>query len=130
MTTKPKRKAPAAETGINPKMAALAAKLDSEYARVRKMHAADDGSLDADDARRKIYVKISNLGEKLAEVAATNLEEMRLKARYTDAFDLGHIEDPLAKSIIHDLLAIGGEVSASKELEESYMGTTVHGSRA
>jgi hypothetical protein len=46
-------------------MAALAAKLASEYARVREMHAADDGSRDAD-----------KLG-----AAATNLEELRLKAR-------------------------------------------------
>lgn len=119
MTTKPKtRKAPAAP-GINPKMTALARKLASEYARVREMHAADDGSHDADNARSKIYHKISNLGDKLAEVAATNLEELRLKARYTDSLDWGHIDDPLAKSIIRDLLAVGGEVSASKELEEN-----------
>jgi hypothetical protein len=35
MTTKPKtRKAPAADTGINPKLLAIAAKLDAQYARV------------------------------------------------------------------------------------------------
>jgi hypothetical protein len=113
------REAPAELTGINPKITALAAKLASEYARVREMHAADDDSDDASNAREKIYVNISNLGDKLAEMAATNLEEMRLKARYTDSLDWGHIGDPLAKSIIRDLLAIGGEVQASKELEES-----------
>jgi hypothetical protein len=122
MTTKPKAcKAPAVLTGINPKMTALAAKLASEYARVREMHAADDGSDDAGNAREKIYVNISNLEDKLAEIAATNLEEMRLKARYTDPLDWGHIGDPLAKSIIRDLLAIGGEVPAAKELEESQL---------
>jgi hypothetical protein len=107
-----------AGTGINPKLIALVAKLDSEYARVRKMHAADDGSHEADRARETIYIKISNLGDKLAGVAATNLEEMKLKARYVNDLDWGHIQDPMAKSIVRDLLALDPKAKVhTSELE-------------
>jgi hypothetical protein len=49
MTTKPKtRKAPAAETGINPKLAALAAKLDEVHTHARRVEARQTGDYDVD----------------------------------------------------------------------------------
>ena len=93
---------------------AIAAKLDAEYDRVRKMHESDDGSLAADRARQKVYDKISNLGDKLTEIPATNLEEMKLKARYVVGMENGDIKDPVAESIVRDLL--GSEPTASEEL--------------
>jgi hypothetical protein len=95
MTTKPKpRKAPPAETGINPKLAAIAAKLDEAYARVTTMHRDDDDTLAADSARETCCGEIGILGRKLARVRATNIEEMKLKSRYTDPLDWHHIETP------------------------------------
>ena len=65
MTTKPKtRKAPAA--GINPKLIALAAKIDKANVR------ADE---------RGTYRVVFKLENSLAAIAATNLEEMKLKLR-------------------------------------------------
>jgi hypothetical protein len=50
MTTKPKsRKAPPAETCINPKLADIAAKLDEAHAHARKVEAAQK---DTDDSGR------------------------------------------------------------------------------
>ena len=68
------RKAPAAETGINPKLAALAAELDEAHAHARAVEAAADNRVSS-----AAYSKIWKLGKKLARMAATNLEELKLK---------------------------------------------------
>jgi hypothetical protein len=81
MTTKPKtRKAPA-ETGINPKLIALAAKIDKA-----NVLAEEHGTYDA----------VFKLEDRLAAIAATNLEEMKLKARYAEVDCLG-MEEQIGK---------------------------------
>ena len=70
MTTKPKtRNAPAAAIGINPKLSALAAKIDDAKARFSDLSA----SADRDSAF-------------LNRIAAVNLDELRLKARHRWGF--------------------------------------------
>ena len=77
MTTKPKtRKAPA--TGINPKMAALAAKIDDAKARFFELSASTDRNYD--------FIKILEAEVKLDKMAAVNLDELRLKARHRWGF--------------------------------------------
>jgi hypothetical protein len=67
MTTKSKtRKTPVAATCINPKLIALAAKIDKANVR------ADE---------RGTYRAVFKLENSLAAIAATNLEEMKLKLR-------------------------------------------------
>ncbi len=95
MTTKPKRKAPPAGTGINPKLTALSAKIDkaSEIAK-----------------ERGTYNDVFNLEDILAAIPATNLEEMKLKARYVDLDCI--VDEQIGKlptSIIRDLWALNRE---------------------
>ncbi len=104
----------AARTDINPKMSAINAKLDEAYTRARVLQATDDGSLKADLARQKVYDKIWNLSVRLAEIPAANLEEAKLKARYVVCDQSNFIQDPVALSIVRDLL--GGKPTASEEL--------------
>jgi methionine-rich copper-binding protein CopC len=107
MTTKPKpHKAPAAETGINPKLAALAAKLDEAHAHARLVESRQKDADDIDAAENDCaieYEKLSKLEHKLAKLAATNLEEMKLKARYAK---LEPTDPIVAFSIVRDLRAL------------------------
>jgi hypothetical protein len=55
------------------------------------------------------YNAVFKLEDSLAAIAATNLEELKLKARYVDhdcIVDLDEQSGKLAASIIHDLLAL------------------------
>jgi hypothetical protein len=118
MTTKPKTgKASAAETGINPKLIALAAKLNEANTCALSLEAREDepGSA-ANLAVQKAYRNIRKSEDKLARAAATNLEEMKLKARYADLFLVG---DTMAKSIVRDLRALSRKPKATtrKEVE-------------
>jgi hypothetical protein len=107
MTTKPKRKAPA--TGINPKMAALAVKIDEAKAYSDSLY-ANDLEDPADDVARAADNKTLKLEKRLAKIAATNLEELKLKARYvyTDS-DGAESDTGIVKSIVCDVLALGGK---------------------
>jgi hypothetical protein len=113
MTTKPRtRKTPVAATCINPKLIALAAKIDEIETILDSGGYGDDGE---DDAAAE---KLVELEGKLAKVVATTLEEMKLKARYVDlncvrADNIG----PLPASIIRDLLALGAKPKASAPKE-------------
>jgi hypothetical protein len=102
MTTKPKtRKTSAGVTGINPKLIALAAKIDKANALAEK-----HGTHDA----------VFKLEDSLAAIAGTNLEEMKLKARYVDADCIMGLDEQLGKlpaSIIRDLLALNRKQKAS-----------------
>jgi hypothetical protein len=97
MTTKPKtRKAPA-PAGINPKLIALAAKINKANAL-----AEEHGTYDA----------VFKLEDGLAAIAAVNLEELKLKARYVDADCIVGLDKqigPLLASIIRDLRALARE---------------------
>jgi hypothetical protein len=67
-----KRKPPAAETGIKPELAELAAKIDEVSAHARRLEATEPAdNLAADNARRIAYEDISKLKRKVARVAAT-----------------------------------------------------------
>jgi hypothetical protein len=98
---KPKtRKAPA-PAGINPKMIALAAKINKA-----NVLAEEHGTCDA----------VFKLEDSLAAIAATNLEEMKLKVRYVDADCIVGLDKqigPLPASIILDLLALARKPKAS-----------------
>jgi hypothetical protein len=131
MTMKPKTaKAPAA--GINPKLIALAAKIDkaeAEFNRAldvlgvadekffcnREDAAAQAAKLEAESAEDSTCNASKKLGVKFSKIAATNLDELCLKARYADVWD------EIGESIISDLLALGGKpkASASKEAKGS-----------
>ena len=79
MTTKPKtRKAPAAAIGINPKLSALAAKIDDAKARFSDLSASAD--------RDRAFMEILVAEAKLDRIAAVNLDELRLKARHRWGF--------------------------------------------
>jgi hypothetical protein len=116
MTPKPMtRKAPAA--GINPKLTALARKLDeaeAEFNRAldalgvadeaffcnRKDVGAQAAKLEAESAEGAACNARKKLGLKFSKIAARNLDELCLKARYADVWD------EIGGSIISDLLAI------------------------
>jgi hypothetical protein len=107
MTTKPKtRKAPAAGTGISPKMMELAAKIDKATARFEAAKGADD--LDH-QVISKARGSVWKLEDKLVEMGAGNLKEMKLKARYIVSIRAqwpGSIHAlRLAQSIVNDLLS-------------------------
>ncbi len=90
----------AAATGINPKLIALAAKIDEANGLAEK---------------RGTYNAVWKLEDRLAAIAATNLEEMKLKARYAEVDCLG-MEEQIGKlpaSIIRDLLALNRKPRAS-----------------
>lgn len=135
MTTKPRRpKAPAANpaTGVNPKLIALARKIDAaeaEFDRTlgnlapaeqrawhnREDEAAQAALKEAQLAEEATCNASKSLGEKFSKIAATNLDELCLKARYADVWN------EIGESIILDLLAIGAKpkASASKEAKGS-----------
>jgi hypothetical protein len=121
MTTKPKtRKAPAAETGINPKLTALAAKLDKAHAHARVMEARQDPNGKGGDpdelATEKVYEKIWRLEEKLGRIDAKNLEEFKLKAHYANIDD---IVDDVTYLIVLELRALDDKPPVARMGEEA-----------
>lgn len=96
MTTKPKtRESPA--SGINPKLIALAVALDKAKAELNRAGEAEEDEVPA------IRV-ILDLADKFSEIAATNLNELCLKARYVDR-EIGFPDTTcIEESIIRDLL--------------------------
>lgn len=111
-------KLPSKPNTINPKLAAIAVKLDKATAHWRHLKAKAPGE-DVD------YSTIWRLEDKLARATATNIEELKLKARYTEDLDWSNIQDPVAKSIIRDLLAMDRkpEPIASKRTAAGGVGT-------
>jgi hypothetical protein len=123
MTTKPKtRKASAAETCINPKLIALAAKVDAAETELKRVltDVREPADLrffaNREDKAAKAAMKVADAAEgaaldvswraaeKLSNVRATNLEELILKARRAD---VDFVYDVVALSIIRDLRAFG-----------------------
>jgi hypothetical protein len=112
MTTKPKaRKAPAAGDDINPKLTARAVKLADAWTQWRRASALEEiGGDEADEAQGVAIEKVSDLEKALARVPATNLPELRLKAKYAD---LDFVNDPLTVSIVRDLRKLNRKREAS-----------------
>jgi hypothetical protein len=110
MTIKPKTsKAPPAATGINPKLIALAAKIDEAKAYNDSLYANDQED-PADDLARAADSKTLKLEKRLAKIAAANLEELKVKARYVYTDSGGAESDTgIAKSIVCDVLALDGK---------------------
>jgi len=95
-------KAPPAETAINPKLTAIAAKLDAAQAHLRVVKARDDDDPDEKE-HDKAYGRLHKLEDKLAEAVATNLDEMKIKARWAD---IASGDYAVAASIVRDLRAL------------------------
>ena len=104
MTTKAKTRTAPAAAGINPKLAALAAKMDSEKAKYRHIIATMDASHERDGITFPILDRICALEERAAKVVGTNLEDLKLKSLFA-CFDSVHFDPD--ESIIRDLLAMG-----------------------
>jgi len=103
MTANPKpRKAPAT-------LLELTAKIDAEKARYNQIKAAMDDSRGRDDATRPVLSRIYRLEERISKVRATNLDEVKLKARAccfaSGEYDPDYDEE-IAPSIVRDLLAM------------------------
>jgi hypothetical protein len=90
---------------INPKLAALAAQLDTANARYRKLLATMEDSHERDDLTDVVLHKIYRLEDRLAAVRATNLDELKLKARYVDFDCMGA---DLPEAIMRDLQVLDG----------------------
>ena len=102
----------AREQQLNRKLIALAAKIDEIETILHSGGLGDDGEDDA------AVDKLTELEGKLAKVAATTLEDMKLKARYVDLnCVMAHNIGPVPASIIRDLLAPGGKPKASAPKE-------------
>jgi monomeric isocitrate dehydrogenase len=93
-----------APPAINPKLAAIAAKLDAAQAHLRAVKARDDPDDPEELEVDKAHARLFKLEDKLAEVVATNLDEMKLKARWADIASGDHT---VTDSIIRDLRALG-----------------------
>jgi phage I-like protein len=124
MTAEPKtRKSPAAATCINPKLIALAAKIDKAEAELSRAlenlapaeqnawhnhedKAAQAALKEARSAEDATCNASKKLGEKFSKIAVANLDELCLKARYADVWD------EIGKSIIGDLLTLGAKPNA------------------
>jgi hypothetical protein len=124
MTPKPKtRNAPAARTCINPKLIALAVKIDKAEAELRRAmenlapaeqnawhnhedKAAQAALKEARSAEDATCNASKKLGEKFSKIAAANLDELCLKARYATVWD------EIVESIISDLLTLGAKLNA------------------
>jgi len=98
MTTKPKPRKPAT-------LLELAAKLDTEKARYEQMRIAGRAEAETCPVLSRIY----RLEERISKVRATNLAELKLKARAccfaSGEYDPDYDEE-IAPSIIRDLLAM------------------------
>lgn len=86
---------PSEALSINPKLNALAAALDKANAEF------DHAFNTLEGADEQLFFNRCDAAEEFSEIAATDLNELCLKARYAD-------EDSIAESIIRDLLAIDG----------------------
>jgi hypothetical protein len=113
MTTKPKtRKALAAGDYINPVLIARAVKLADAWKHYRKLHSlvgADDEA-EADNAASDAIVEVCEHERRLSRIPATNLAELRIKAKYACP---DFVDDPLANSIISDLCRLNRKREAS-----------------
>ena len=107
MTTKPKsRMEPAA--GVNPKLIALAAKLDEASAELA--HVLDEASNPARRLERAANDAVILAGTRFSAIRATNMDELVFKARQVAKEAVEGLYDfRLAQSIVDDLLAIGGK---------------------
>jgi hypothetical protein len=108
-------------TTINPKLAAIAAKLDAAQAHLRAVKARKD---DDDAEKTKAYDRLYKLEDNLAEAVATNLDEMKLKARWAD---IASGDYAVAESIVRDLRALspkleGGAYYPCEEREGENLG--------
>ena len=92
-----------APPAINPKLAAIAAKLDAAQAHLRVVKARDDTDDPEEKELDKAYGRFFKLEDKIAEVVATNLQEMKLKARWAD---IASGDYAVAESIVRDLRAL------------------------
>jgi hypothetical protein len=98
------RKAPAPRTGINPKLAAIAAKLDAAKVNLANLEVLESNE-DDDRAIAAADGIALKLELQLANTAATSLEELKLKARYV-GFSIINEAPELTDSIIRDLHAL------------------------
>jgi hypothetical protein len=130
MTTK--SKASAAETCINPKLIALAAKVDAAETELKRVltdvrepadlhffancedKAAQAAMKLADTAEYAAGDASGRAAEKFSKVRATNLQELILKARHAD---VDFIDDVVALSIIRDLRALGRKAVYRRSLQ-------------
>ena len=108
------RKAPAAGIDINPKLTARAVELANAWTRWRRAsalvnHGADD-EVEADEAEGVAICEVCKLEDNLARVPATNLVELRLKAKYACP---EVVHDPLTVSIVRDLRKLNRKREAS-----------------
>jgi len=105
---------------INPKLAALAKKIDAANECARRVEAAqkdcDDSTIRAaEELCAEAYAEIAKLEFKLAKIPATNIEELALKARYARVESYNQTEWPgcggqaIAAAVISELRALGGE---------------------
>jgi hypothetical protein len=90
-------------TTINPKMATIVAKLDAAKAISKAAMNAPNAEKN-ESAVEATFDPVWGLEDRLAKIAATNLDELKIKARYADVDT--HIRDALTESIIRDLRAL------------------------
>ena len=137
-TEKPKtRKAKAPAPGVNPRLVALAAKVDEAEAEFNRaldvLRAAEQNAWhNREDKAAQASLKKAQSAEgatgnasemtakKFSKVRATNLDELCLKARYAARYmDLW---DEIVESIISDLIALGAKPKASAPKEANKEG--------
>ena len=108
---------------INPKLTAIARKLDTANECARRLEALqheDDDVLEREEKERgcaEAYDEMAKLEWRLAKIPATNIEELALKAKYGNVESYYDDEtewpDPgglaITAAIIADLLALGRE---------------------
>jgi hypothetical protein len=106
-------------TTINPKLTAIARKLDAARECARRVEALqqeDDDDIEREEKERACaaaYDEISKLEFKLAKITAANVAELALKARYAriEAWDQaewpGCGGEAIAVAVINELRALG-----------------------
>ena len=72
-------------------------------------HGADD-EVEADEAEGVAICEVGDLEKALARTPATNLAELRIKAKFVDLF---FVNDPSAESIVRDLRKLNRKREAS-----------------
>jgi hypothetical protein len=87
---------------------------DEKFFSNREDAGAQAAKLEAESAEGAACDASKKLGLKFSKIAATNLDELCLKARYADVWD------EIGESIISDLLAIGANAGASASKEAAF----------